>query len=1445
MAEKYRLREADLDEDGIQIKDKQLVIVGGPAIDRQQRLIERGDTTVVSTLDDLESVSTRETIVLDDFYDIYRTALATGEAGPDSDLGEILESRGTCLATDPRSFDWLLMHTPLDNDYDITEDYDLRPFLYDRKEGIAYCAVEYELSEESLREHEAELTYSYQYRSQPLRTHPAATDGGYETYLPFLVPQLSVFDTEEGWLFSTVVDRVRKTVQRLPENAVATGKELAEQEVGAFAAGGFLQALKHEFGETIGAVTLDEVADAVTVREFPSLARESPLLNLLPDVGGPAAVAGMFVSGLPAGPAAAAMLLVVWRHLGHDEGYAEIQEYFGQLLSDQLLPHTQAELEEALGLPPKTLIKLGKCLEEDNFQQLDAFLYRMRADHSGATAAFETRLEDLESEFRDAIEDLESTVAELDGRLKRVEAFVSPAVKDACTGLWTIRNRLEDAETTLLRVDEVDIKEIPYVVPGGADGDPFTPIDDIVGAADGSGVVVLEGPHGTGKTTAGYHACRALETDGEYTIQHRDGAFTVPAPDRDYVVRVPNFEPGTAFVRHNLSATERNIVYTSFTIGPAAFDSLGELKALLRWVGEDRCDLLVIECRDEFRAQLEDYATNATTGDTLPPAAADAWADRTRVRFDRLTADEDIEAIVRGVFDLQSVESGPSDEIVSTVVDRAYGNPEIAKLIAGLEATGGPSFDDEEVETFDDLVWHDVKNVFTEKASQHVPLLFEYLAALRTAETDALTALLNTTRGTLRTSGGQIRGYLGGDIHKLAKARDEIPSLGGEEQWELRPSLYADVVFRQRGLEAGHFFDYVSAIDETGQYMQCDQLTESLTIAYDAAGTWCHERVRERVVDTSEQFVRDMHRLGMPDEQLFRVLRQLAFADIPVAAAVVDDLAAPIVRGAAADAAEYSSSQSEMAANVLAQLAVNQYVVGDPEAAHKLVHQSSTLASATNASAVFDDPPAFERTVAAMTVGLLPTVAIEDPVDRFYDLDAAIHDPDTDSEPTELKNFYKDAVAYVASNTAPSEGGTFVDAILSHAREAVDSDDGADEFAPGPIADLYSMILAGLPQVQSAAAAEPWVEYLGERAAEATDDPEQNLDIVEESFAYGLLRLATIRPPREVWVRLFIDKTVITGFEHFDLEATSELLSTVHGTAISSIVEQSVDDDEAWVQALLDSLARTVDHFEQIDARSAGLNPELFRTNAYANALGNIACQQSFEVARPWFDSLLEDAATRDSAGNVLPPVYHVAVANLADWTDLETATPYVRYLLTDARTRLRETESSSEGFEDIVAKMLYRVSDGSTPRRRGDWLSTIVDLLAEIGTVGEVQTVYILYLVNAVNRAEPSVEWVVWVIDDIQERTVFSEDPLGESPEQRVDLLSSVITNAIYLLWVDANGSFDSEEMDQALNAFSRIEDVDSTMYSDLIETIAAGFSEYVEEHPSLASDWRARFNS
>ncbi|WP_135855230.1 hypothetical protein [Halorussus salinus] len=1308
------------------------VVVGAPHIGKTERFDDLADEAELTCVDSLSAADeSTGPVVVDDFYTAYQHATPDDRREFHNTLADASQ---LCLSTRPRDLDWLCT-TDLDTDANgetdadstldtsSTADHDLATVLREALDTLIVLShpsdtpqdwegVDESVSADTLETYADRLTYDYALDSAGLLAGRLAD----ATYGPTLVPPVALAltaDTDtatQGWPTGSLREYIGATGLSMATTPFKTlGEKAAE----------YAQAI------TSGEVTVEADIDRETVAD-------------LAESAAPTAVSALSGSM----PFVVAFGLLLWRANPGNDMADLADDLFDHLLDDRLTPLDKARLETGLGLPPRTLDTLDSIDDHVESQFIDAF---------ATLPALQSDVETMQADLRDHRDRLETVEDELADLTDEVYGRREKATE----GLAHLETRLQNEEEVLLgeRVHPDDVEYLP-----DEDGNEVDQLRDRL-EDDTTDVVVLRGPHGSGKTTAAYKACRELSDDSNYEV------------------RLPRFGEATTVEQVIESSDKHTILYANYQtevgLGAAGDNerqvevgtvaSGQQLRELQSW----SCDhgTVVIECRDELHNSFADKAPKK-----FAQAERDTREDAATITFERFDKKADaVRETTRWALDVLDYE-GEYEAVVDEVVALADGNIEIAKLAARYAATEG-----EQLSAFGsamELVHHDVQPVLDADADHgDVGEIYEQVCVTPGVQTRELGDLFE---GNITKCAKTLAGYLGGDITDAENATDDADdgetaagwhdygpsdttmSVNPEDSWRPRPIIYGRAVVEYEVFRttAGNVQQDPSEIEEDlDKYLQRYEATDNpefalVRLARSLGGLY--GRARQRDADDLANAIYKVgvkwlltdgvnDRLAISDDMddegvarrsdLFvRTIRTLLFHDVPVPATIFEQNNAQFFISARIEADRVDTDPTTVTETLLAYALTNSRDIG-PEQLTALQSLLPELATACN-DAFNEDPSQFLANVYAMALSNLADKSVDpdgeavtewvDDLEERAQAMAGRHDVHNDSAGQFLANVYAMAFSNLADKSANPDGEAvteWVDDLEERAQAMAGRDDAHDLPAGQFLVNVYAMALKKLVDKEAnpdGKAVTEWVDELEQRA------------------------------------------NVMAGRNDAHDLSAGQFLENVYAMALKKLVDKEANPDGKAVTEWVDELEQRANVMAGRDD-AHDLSAGQFLMNVYAMALEFLATKSADpdgEAVTEWVDHIAEqvdEVAASDT--------HSKAQVEFVAWT---------------------------YGFG--VAQVLSGESDGATA-----WGQTIVDHAVETLPHSELNTIY--DAAHAGLRQEPNPDGLVWLVDDVLNRTAEAESPIRETREQRVELVSGFVADIAENTWSAAQrDGFESE---------------------------------------------------
>ncbi len=1315
-------RPSDLDTDTVVSDDGVTIVVGAPHIGKTERFDHLADETELTCVDSLSAADEPTgPVVVDDFYTAYQHATLDDRR---EFLDTLADASHLCLSTRPRDLDWLCT-TDLDTDAngetdadsttdssstadpnidvaaEASADRDLAGVLREALDAVVVLSyalddpqdwegVDGSVSADTLETYADRLSYDYALDADGV----LANHLGDATYGPTLVPSVTLTlaaDTDtatQGWLTESLREYVGATGLSMATTPFKTlGKKAAE----------YGQAI------TSGEVALDADIDRETVAALAGSAAPTAI----------SALSGSL-------PFVVAFGLLLWRANPGNDMADLADDLFDHLLDDRLTPLDKARLETGLGLPPRTLDALDSIDDHVESQFIDAF---------ASLPALQSDVEAMQAELRDHRDRLEAVE---DGLANLAEEIYRGREK-ATEGLAHLETRLQNEEEVLLgeRVHPDDVEYLP-----DEDGNKVDQLRDRL-EDDTTDVVVLRGPHGSGKTTAAYKACRDL-TDGD---------------DNNYEVRLPRFGEATSVEQVIESSDKHTILYANFQtevgLGAAGDNerqvevgtvaSGQQLRELQSW----SCDhgTVIIECRDELHNSFTDKAPKK-----FAQAERDTREDATSITFERFDKKADaVRETTRWALDVLDYE-GEYETVVDEVVDLANGNIEIAKLAARYAATEG-----EQLSAFGsamELVHHDVQPVLDADADHgDVGEIYEQVCVTPGVQTRELVDLFE---GNITKCAKTLAGYLGGDITDAENTTDDVGdgetaagwhdygpsdttmSVNPDDSWRPRPIIYGRAVVEYEVFRttAGNVQPDPNEIREDldkylGRYEATDDPEFALVrLARSLGGLYGRARKRD-----DDDLASAIYKVGvkwlltdgvndqlaisdeMDDDEVarrtdlfVRTIRTLLSHDVPVPATIFEQNTAQFLHGAQIEADRAETTPVTVIENLFAYALTNSRDIG-PEQLTALQSLLPELAAACN---------------------------------KGFDANLGQF----------LENVYAMALSKLANKSVNPNGeavAEWVDELEERAEAMAGHDDAHNDPAGQFLENVYAMALSNLVDKSATPDGEAvteWVDELEERA---------------EAMA---------------------------GRDDAHNDPAGQFLANLYAMALSKLADKSANPNEEAVTEWVDELEERAEAMAGRDD-AHDLPARQLLENLYAMALSKLADKSATpdgEAVTEWVDHIAEQVGEVAASDTHSKPQ-----AEFVAWT---------------------------YGFG--VARVLPGDSERPTV-----WGQTLADHTVNILPDSELDTFYDAARIGLMQ--EPNFDGLPWLVGDVLDRTVAAESPVGESRDQRVELVGGLVADIAEGFW--SLGQHDSFESDVFRALTARVGAVASTnveFFHDLASRVA-----------------------
>jgi len=855
-----------------------IVFYGAADIGKSLLVEETDDLQRIERLADLAD-PVAEYVALDDIYCLYQEYQSSSNQDLKERFEEVLaRDYGVCLVTRSRSLDWLVTRTEFYELID-TSEFKFLARRYDEDEAVA-SATELisNLSADEIRTNIDRLEYTYEFEHDSF--------DNYTTYVPHIVLRSSALGDSGGLFPSDVghlsrdgmLSSLRGFAGRLSESiGFSNVQALSTEDVAAAGseAMDFLQDYERVYEDTIQ-LFLDQNQESIQAATA-------------------SVVGGIGVSAAPiVGPLLVGALL---RPDGTAQARDATADFFGELLDDELLPTTRCTLEEEMEVPPMTL-EYFRAITRPEF-------------HSQLTRLMEADIDNLEAIATQAqaeLDEIQDDVDHLFDRVTVIEDFISTRTQDAVEPYDALRADLEELERQYLRVQR----------PVSIDGLELQNVDvedRYHEVRTGSQVQVFRGPHGTGKTTLSYRLCQRFAAD-------------------KYTVRIPRFdEESRSFVKTALEGIQGPVVvFTSYRVGAYSADDAAQIKFLLNLVDNGIIDKLLIECRDEVFAQLDDEMQTQTANERAGSRKAELW--RFKDVFELPKIEEDgIQAIAEWVGEVKD-EPDAIQRQLSSIIDIAGQNPEVAKIAARMVCDGQ---DLSHIQTEDQLIWQDIQNLTAARSS-------EIESAQRTIVT-----WLAVTRGLTQDELRQVTEIRRDNFLDALDNLSRYLQTSDDDTHQLIPDVYQEIIFREECLGQLDRYVQILADEELEQYLP--EVALNIAMCANVQDQEPYPNLRQKCRDGTDVVLSMLLDLDDAAHSYYKSLETLRTTNLPVPEPVVSShkLVDGIIDQLDLEAGNaYRSGTKvhttnrpeELSLNVFSDLAANYVLAEDYEALDALVEDA-------------------------------------------------------------------------------------------------------------------------------------------------------------------------------------------------------------------------------------------------------------------------------------------------------------------------------------------------------------------------------------------------------------------------------------------------------------------------------------------------------------------------
>lgn len=960
------------------------------------------------------------------------------------------------------------------------------------------------------------------------------------------------------------------------------------------------------------------------------------------------------VAGAPLG--AAGGLLLVWLFL--DDSELDSDSVFDALLDIKMTPETKEQIERSWGLPPYTIDNL---LELTNPETLDA-LTQVRRHPPEELAADVDAIRGRVDAFESHLTELNSRVEELREEVSKVEQIID--VEGAAGTLSDFEETIYEDERRLLQTDVA--RKIPY------GGDKPTIIADKIDQNE-TEIVVVRGPHGTGKSTSVLEACRKLS-------------------DRDYSIRLPYFDRNSPeSIQENLVAPDRTVVVAHYKRGASGDNVVRDerdLKLLLDWLADNTCSAVILECRDELYPSLTDLPK---LQEGRPEIKRRFEAHETVEMRSLAPKGEMMHEIVD--WTLEQLDEKPPEQthLHERVLDLASGNPEIAKIATRYWVTEDDDID--EIETVDDLIWRDIEVLFTDDAIGSD--VFEHVSAFREIRTGELERMFPDAN--LTDIAYHLEEYLTGDVrNSVREAGQELPDwiqqtetkdneildirLEKEDNWKISPDIYAEVTFRRRGLGEGsdsrskggfqRYYENLKRVENDESYLG---IARNLSLSYMEAKYNENDDLESTIVECAYLLLDLANEQEIEPESYALCVFELVTGRIPLDPDVLQDSISRLIEGSQTVAKELDDKRVDGCSILLGQFGkmwVNNFEFGNNQIQEQFVE--------VLVDAALRSKSLFEYGQNDFLLNIYSHV-VNELVDTHPD-------PENEAAQTWFRKIRSDAITAVHSADIDVSSGRFLIDMYS--------------MAVGRLADSY--------QNPNSEPAQAWLKKLLDRTTTIarSGSIEHPHHVSFRSF-YGdaISLLAKVYPnpdaePAQAWLDKLCDHIIETA-RNEDFVPPS-FLTDSYAQAVATLSLRYPDPQsepaQAWLKKLQTHIITTMSKDYDSNAQFLG--------DLYAMMICNLIQEQSdpdTEAAQDWFREICDSANTiAHSDGFEVPPgiflalVYSLTVSNVKEAVpDSEKKQAWLEMLHSKVNntSQSQAHELSPERFLDIINNnpMLFR----------------------------------------------------------------------------------------------------------------------------------------------------------
>lgn len=480
-----------------EIESDPTIILSGPKIKQDAVYHNSNDFEVIQTL--LECTRDYDKpVIIDDFYLCYMQYKESDNEKHRSAFEQLVTKETTYLATRIYSFQWMLKNENVTQQFNL-QTVDLINLCYRKDEAIHKCReLNPNIEDEIIQKHIEQTLYE-----TSLDVFDDVID--YQSYIPRVLTTVIETDASSSILPSQVQDLI--------------GTSFAHSNIA-----GALMDLQEKIPKSI-------TSDA-----------KRSINRVLPSVLGATAIStGLYHFVIP--------LTIYWNFIrGNDE--RRMHEFFGELLSDDMLPHSREKLEEESGLPPRTIETLQNVTHPQILADISTSV-----EHNQLDAA---ELIDEVYENSEQIEELEQIGKSLSERIQPLEEHYNESINTALRSYSEIVNYENERMKSIL-TDELEYsKEHAEEILDSLSSLNLreNEVENVRNNLRNASIALIRGPIGIGKSQFIYDLSDKMAKDGK-TVKYcstdniadlRTGLKQFSSEDRDVVLiyeyRSGNISPG-------------------------------------------------------------------------------------------------------------------------------------------------------------------------------------------------------------------------------------------------------------------------------------------------------------------------------------------------------------------------------------------------------------------------------------------------------------------------------------------------------------------------------------------------------------------------------------------------------------------------------------------------------------------------------------------------------------------------------------------------------------------------------------------------------------------------------------------------------------------------------------------------------------------------------------